>query len=78
MLNIGNQNIVLLSRFISTIEKILKLKTKKKYMGMQKGDVKQTLSNTNELKRIIKFQPKTDIETGIKNFIIWYKKFFKI
>ena len=35
VLNIGNQNIVLLSRFISTIEKILKLKTKEIY-GIQK------------------------------------------
>lgn len=78
VLNIGNQNIVLLKKFISIIEKVLGLKTKRKYMKMQKGDVKQTLSNTNKLKSIIKFQPKTDIEIGIKNFIEWYKNYYKI
>ena len=77
VLNIGNQNIVLLKKFISVIEKVLHLKTKRKYMEMQKGDVKQTLSNTQKLKSIIKFQPKTKIEVGIKNFIGWYKEYFK-
>jgi UDP-glucuronate 4-epimerase len=67
-----------LKKFISIIEKVLGLKTKRKYMKMQKGDVKQTLSNTNKLKSIIKFQPKTDIEIGIKNFIEWYKNYYKI
>jgi UDP-glucuronate 4-epimerase len=78
VLNIGNQNIVLLTKFISVIEKVLGLKTKRKYMKMQQGDVKQTLSNTDKLKRLVKFQPKTHIEVGIKNFINWYKEYFKI
>ena len=76
VLNIGNQNIVLLNKFILTIEKILGLKAKKKYLPMQMGDVKQTLSNTKKLKKLINFSPSTRIEVGIQNFIKWYKDYF--
>ena len=76
VLNIGNQNIVLLNKFILTIEKILGLKAKKKYLPMQMGDVKQTLSNTKKLKKLINFSPSTRIEIGIQNFIKWYKDYF--
>ena len=43
---------------------------------MQLGDVKATLSNNNDLKSSIKFNPKTNIKFGIKKFIDWYKSFY--
>ena len=52
ILNIGNTKKVYLLDFIKEIEKVLGKKAKRNYMPLQKGDVKQTLSNTNLLKKI--------------------------
>ncbi|MBW3020239.1 GDP-mannose 4,6-dehydratase [Candidatus Woesearchaeota archaeon] len=76
--NLGNNKPVTLKYFISTIEKNLSKKAKKNLMGMQKGDVPKTYANINKAKKMLKWQPKTSIEDGIKNFIEWYKEYYKI
>ena len=43
---------------------------------MQKGDVKETLSNSNLLYQITKYRPKVDYRLGISKFLKWYK-FYK-
>ena len=45
-------------------------------MPLQKGDVKQTLSNTSLLKKITGYNSKTNYKIGIKNFIGWYNKYY--
>ena len=45
-------------------------------MPLQKGDVKQTLSNTNLLKKITNYNPKTNFKTGIRNFLDWYLEYY--
>ena len=41
-------------------------------MPLQKGDVKQTLSNTNLLKKITRYNPKTNFKT----FLDWYLNYY--
>ena len=77
VLNIGNTKKVYLLNFIKEIEKELGKKAIRNYMPLQKGDVKQTLSNTGLLKSITKYNPKTNYKTGIKKFIDWYLKYYK-
>ena len=38
----------------------------------------QQKANLKELKKFINFIPNTKIEIGIKNFIVWYKKYMNI
>ena len=75
--NIGNEKKEPLKKYISLIEKYLKIKAKKKFLPMQDGDMKATYSNSSKLHRYINFKPKTKIEIGIKKFIEWYKFFYK-
>ena len=77
VLNIGNTKKVYLLNFIKEIEKELGKKAIKNYMPLQKGDVKQTLSDTSLLKSITKYNPKTNYKIGIKKFIHWYLKYYK-
>ena len=77
ILNIGNTRKVYLLDFINALEKELKIKAKRNYMPMQKGDVKMTLSDTTLLKKIIKYNPTTHYKTGIKKFIEWYFYYYK-
>jgi UDP-glucuronate 4-epimerase len=76
VLNIGNTKKVYLLNFIKEIEKELGKKAIRNYMPLQKGDVKQTLSDTSLLKSITKYNPKTNYKTGIKNFLKWYQEYY--
>ena len=76
ILNIGNTKKVYLLDFIKEIEKVLGKKAKRNYMPLQKGDVKQTLSNTNLLKKITRYNPKTNFKTGIRKFLDWYLEYY--
>ena len=77
VLNIGNSKKILLLNFLKEIEKRLNKKSKRKYLPLQKGDVKKTLSNINLLKSLTKYNPKTSYKKGIGEFITWYKDYYK-
>ena len=76
ILNIGNTKKILLLDFIKSLEKELKVKAKKRYLPMQKGDVYSTLSNSHLLKKITGYNPKTSYKTGIKKFVNWYLDYY--
>ena len=78
ILNIGNTKKVFLLDFINELEKQLGKKAIRNYMTMQKGDVKITVSNTTLLRKITRYNPKTDYKAGIKKFLNWYLFYYKI
>ena len=77
ILNIGNTKKILLLDFINTLEQELKIKVKKKYLPMQKGDVVSTLSDSSLLSRVAGYVPKINYKVGIKNFVKWFLEFYK-
>jgi len=76
--NIGNGNSIKLLDFINEIEKNLNLKAEFNHLPMQKGDVYKTFASTNKLRLVTNYNPKINIEVGVKKFILWYKDFYKI
>jgi UDP-glucuronate 4-epimerase len=77
IVNIGNSNKVKLLDFVEVLENCLGKKAIRNYMPMQKGDVYATWSNTELLKKLTGYSPKTDIKDGIKKFVDWYKNYYK-
>ena len=75
--NIGRGKSENLKKFIYEIEKNLKLKSKKKFLPLQSGDVIQTFSNSKSLAKNFNYKPKISIKKGIKEFVRWYLKYFK-
>ena len=75
IVNIGNQKKIYLKNFIKEMEKQLQKKAKKNFISMQKGDVKQTLSNNDLLYQITKYKPKINYKLGISRFLNWYKTY---
>ncbi|MFH1457019.1 MAG: NAD-dependent epimerase [Patescibacteria group bacterium] len=73
IINLGNNKPVKLGYFIECIEKELGKKAKKEMMPMQPGDVKRTYANISKAKKLLNWEPKTNIEQGLKQFINWYK-----
>ena len=74
--NIANGKSEKLEKYIKIIERELKLKAKKKYLPLQKGDIQTTSANINKIKKFVKYKPSANIETGIKKFIEWYKFYY--
>ena len=76
--NVGNNNDIEITYFISLLEKNLNKKAKIKYMPLPPGDVIATDSDNKALQEWINYQPQTLIEDGIKKFLKWYKEYYKV
>src|SRR5690554_2427397 len=78
LFNIGNSKPVQLLEFIEEIEKATGKPAQKIMMPMQPGDVNQTWADVNDLKEKYGYNPDFSVKEGIKNFVKWYKKYYKI
>jgi UDP-glucuronate 4-epimerase len=76
--NIGNNQPVELIRFIEVIEDKLGKRAVRNFMEMQDGDVPETYADVDALMKEVSFRPSTPIETGIGNFIDWYKSYYNV
>lgn len=50
----------------------------KELIPMQPGDVPVTYADTSALERDFGFKPSTDLRTGLRRFVEWYKEFYRI
>ncbi|MDP2283767.1 MAG: NAD-dependent epimerase [Pseudohongiella sp.] len=76
--NIGNNNPVRLMDFIEAIEKALGRTIDKELLPLQAGDVPATYADVTDLVEDLHYQPATPVQTGIDNFVKWYREFFKV
>lgn len=76
--NIGNSQPVTLMNYIEAIEKALGITARKNLMPMQPGDVLETSADTEALFKAIGFKPQTGVEEGVKNFVGWYRDFYRV
>ena len=76
--NIGNNNPVNLLAFIETLEKCLGKEATKILLPLQPGDVPETYADVSDLVNDLGYKPETLLETGIRNFVEWYKSFYRI
>lgn len=76
--NIGNNNPVPLLDFIGSIEGALGMKAEKRLLPLQDGDVPATYANTDALQGWTGFVPSTSVESGIANFVAWYRAYYKM
>lgn len=75
--NIGASNTVPILDFINTLEENLGIIAIKNFKPMQPGDVKITAANTSSIEQLTGLKPNTDLSTGIKEFIKWYRNYYK-
>lgn len=72
--NIGNSSPVKLLDFIEAIEEALGKKAIKNYLPLQSGDVLATWADVYDFVNDVGYKPNTDIKTGVKRFVEWYKE----
>jgi UDP-glucuronate 4-epimerase len=56
------------------IEGSLGKKAKLQMLEPQAGDVSITYADITKAKRLLNYQPKIEMEEGIKRFVEWYKE----
>ncbi|WP_035589391.1 NAD-dependent epimerase [Hippea jasoniae] len=76
--NIGNNSPVDLMEFIEIIERLLSKKAKKQLLPMQPGDVESTFADSSALVEELGYRPHTPPEVGIKEFIDWYRSYYRV
>lgn len=76
IVNIGNGEKVSLLDFIAAIEDALGMKAIRNEMPIQPGDVPATWADSALLERLTGFRPQTDVRTGIRDFVAWYREFY--
>lgn len=78
IVNIGNSEKVRLMDFVEAIEEAVGKKAVRNFMPMQIGDVPATWADTSLLQELTGYKPKTDIRTGMKHFVEWYRDYYEI
>jgi UDP-glucuronate 4-epimerase len=76
--NIGNQQPVELMRYIEVLEDCLGRKAEKNLLPLQPGDVPDTYADVADLVRDTGYRPETSVETGVSNFVKWYREYYRV
>ena len=76
--NIGNNRPIELKDYISTLEDCLGKKAEQNLLPLQMGDVPDTYADVQALVDDVGYQPSTSIQEGIRNFVDWYRDFYKV
>ena len=78
VVNIGNSEPAKLLDFIAAIEKSIGIEALKNFMPMQAGDVPATWADTSLLEILTGYAPVTDVATGVKLFVNWYREYYDV
>lgn len=76
--NIGNNKPVDLGHYIEVLEQCLGVEAKRNLLPLQPGDVPDTFADVTDLIEDVGYKPDTSVETGIANFVAWYRDFYKV
>jgi UDP-glucuronate 4-epimerase len=76
--NIGNNNPIELKDYISALEKALGKKAEKELLPLQAGDVEGTFADIDDLIRDFHYKPTTTLDVGMKNFVEWFRHYYKL
>lgn len=74
IINLGNSQPIELEYLISVIERALGVTATKNYLPLQATDLIDTVADTAKAQRLLDFKPLTTIETGVTQFIDWYRQ----
>jgi UDP-glucuronate 4-epimerase len=76
--NVGNHHPEEISHVVAVLEKALGRKAITDMLPMQPGDVVETFADVGVLMRDVGFRPQTSIEDGIRDFVAWYRDYYKV
>lgn len=75
IVNVGSPVNVNLLELIRLLERKLGKTAKLNFLGLQKGDLINSSSNANFLSKLINFNQFVPLESGMDEFVTWYKEY---
>lgn len=72
IINLGNSYAVSLKELIAAIERVTGRKAVINQQPEQAGDVPRTFADISKAKRLLNYQPKTELNAGLKSFYEWF------
>ena len=72
--NLGESRTVELRELISLLENNLGKKAVIDYQPLQAGDVPQTYADISKARKLLNYNPQTQIEDGIRKFVDWFSQ----
>jgi DnaK suppressor protein len=64
--------------YIGAVEKALGMEAKKNFMDMQPGDTVRSSADISKAKKMLGFDPKTQIKDGVPKFVEWYRSYYGV
>jgi UDP-glucuronate 4-epimerase len=74
VINLGESRTVELRELISLLENALDMRAEIDRQPAQPGDVPQTFADITKARRLLGYDPQTQIEAGIERFVAWFRK----
>ena len=74
VINLGESRTVELRELIALLEKALDRPALIDRQPPQPGDVPQTFADITKARRLLNYNPQTDIEEGLKRFVAWFNE----
>ncbi len=76
--NIGNNKPIELMHYIEVLEDCLGMKAEKNMLPLQAGDVPDTYADVEDLIADTGYKPDMSVETGVANFVDWYREYYSV
>jgi UDP-glucuronate 4-epimerase len=76
--NIGNSTPIKLEDYIAAIEEATGKPATIRYQPLQLGDVPDTFADVSALVEAVGYKPSTPIKEGVKNFVAWYRDYYRV
>lgn len=74
--NIGNTHSVNLIDYISAFEIAFCKEANNEFLPLQPGDVLETFSDMEDMKRDFDFTPKVNVTDGVKRYVEWFRNYY--
>ncbi len=74
VINLGESRTVELRELIGLLEQALGRQAEIDRQPLQPGDVPQTFADIGKARRLLGYDPQTQIEKGIEKFVEWFKE----
>lgn len=71
--NLGESATLSLADLVALLERATGVRAKRKFLPTQPGDVPVTFADVSRARAEIGYDPKTQVEDGVKRFVRWYR-----
>ncbi len=76
--NLGSHHPIQIMEFVKVLEKLLNKRAMIEFHPEQKTEVLSTFADITKSQKLLHYQPKTELETGLSHFVEWYVEYFSI